>query len=95
MALLDAPGPGGTLPVSVLATAAGGIHPGGLLQVLALGEVRSEVTVDGTLNAPERYESSARLALRRALEACSSREPVADLDEMLEDLVLAAALMDT
>jgi hypothetical protein len=45
------------------------------------------------LRAPERYESSARLALRRALAACSSGEPVADLDELLEDISLAAALL--
>lgn len=108
MVLLDAPAPGGALPVSLLATESGP-HPGGLLQLLALGEVRSEVTVDqaalltrvetsradGTLRAPERYESSARLALRRALQACSSGEPVADLDGMLGDLTLTAELMES
>jgi hypothetical protein len=50
-------------------------------------------TEEGILRAPERYESSARLALRRALAACSSGEPVADLDELLEDISLAAALL--
>lgn len=99
---------GGAVPVTLAATPIGGLHPGGLLQVLALGEVRTEVTVDqpagltrletcteeGTLRAPERYESSARLALRRAIEACSSGEPVADLDELVEDLALAWALLD-
>jgi hypothetical protein len=109
MGLLDAAGPGGALSVSLLATADGGAHSGGLLQILALGEVRSEVTVDqpavlarvetsrgeGTLRAPERYESSARLALRRAFRACSSGDPVTDLDDMLEDLVLTAQLTST
>lgn len=86
-----------------------GLHAGGLLQLLALGEVRTEVAVDqpagltrletstedGTLRAPERYESSARLALRRALVACSSGQPVTDLDELLEDSALTWALRGT
>lgn len=106
IALLDAPGPdGGSIPATLAATAAGGRHTGGLLQLLALGEVRTEVTVDqpagltrletstedGTLRAPERYESSARLALRRALNACSSGRPVTDLEELLEDSALTWA----
>lgn len=109
MALLEAPGDGrGTVPVSLLATAVGGFHPGGLLQVLGLGEVRTEVLVDqpavltrvetsgaeGTLRAPERYEGSARLALRRAHQACLSGEPVPDLDELLSDIALLHALGD-
>lgn len=109
MALLDAPGGSrGTVPVSLLATAAAGFHAGGLLQVLGLGEVRTEVLVDqpavltrvetsgadGTLRAPQRYEESARLALRRALHACMSGGPVSDLDELLSDIALVHALMD-
>lgn len=108
MALLDSEASlGGSVPATLSATVVGGLHAGGLLQVLALGEVRTEVTVDqpagltrletsteeGVLKAPERFESPARLALRRALEACSTGEPVADLDELREDSSLAAALL--
>ncbi|RDV09056.1 hypothetical protein DXK94_15415 [Arthrobacter sp. RT-1] len=105
MALLDSEG-GGSVPTTVLGTPVGGHHGGGLLHVLALGEVRTEVTVDqpagltrveaftgeGALRAPERYESSARLALRRALDACLSGKQEADLDELLQDMALAWAL---
>jgi len=108
MALLDCDSlDGGAPPATLVGTAAGGLHAGGLLQVLALGEVRTELTVDqpagltrletsteqGALRAPERYESSARLALRRAVEACSEC-PVTDLDELLEDMALTWALLD-
>ena len=105
MALLDSEG-AGSAPATVLGTPVGGPHEGGLLHVLALGEVRTEVTVDqpagltrvetftgdGALRAPERYESSARLALRRALDACLSGKQEADLDELLQDMALAWAL---
>lgn len=108
MALLDAHGGSGTVPVSLMATAAGGFHAGGLLQVLALGEARTEVLVDqpavltrvetsgteGTLRAPQRYEGSARVALRRALHASTSGGPVPDLDELLSDVALVHALLD-
>jgi hypothetical protein len=108
IALLDSGGSaGGAIPVTLGATAAAGHHADGLLQVLALGEVRTEVTVDqpagltrletstehGTLRAPERYESSARLALRRAIEARSSGRPGTELDELLEDMSLTRALL--
>lgn len=108
MALLDCGSlDGGAVPATLIGTAAGGLHPGGLLQVLALGEVRTELTVDqpaglarlessteeGALTAPERYESSARVALRRAVEACSAG-PVPDLHELLEDMALTWALLD-
>lgn len=97
----------GTIPTTLSATAVGGPHVGGLLQVLALGEVRTEVAVDqpagltrmetfteeGTLRAPERYESSARLALRRALEACASGQPAMDLDDLLKDMALTRDLL--
>jgi hypothetical protein len=110
IALLDSGGSaGGAMPVTLGATAAAGLHADGLLQVLALGEVRTEVTVDrqagltrletstedGTLRAPERYESSARLALRRAIEAQSSGQPGTDLDELLEDMSLTRAVLAT
>ncbi|UEL28726.1 hypothetical protein KTR40_00720 [Pseudarthrobacter sp. L1SW] len=112
MALLDSVEPagsgGGSVPATLAATPIGGRHSGGLLQVLALGEVRSEITVDqpagltrvetcteeGALRAPERYESSARLALRRAIEACWSGAPVPDLDELAEDQALARTLLE-
>jgi len=110
IALLDSAGPaGGSIPTTLAGAEAGGLHSGGLLQLLALGEVRTEVTVDqlagltrvetytedGLLRAPERFESSARLALRRALVACSSGRPVTDLDDLLEDTALTWALHGT
>jgi hypothetical protein len=109
IALLDAgDSQCGAVPATLSATVIGGLHAGGLLQVLALGEVRTEVTVDqpagfarvetvteeGTLRAPERYESSARLALRRAVDACLAEGPAADLEELLQDMALARALLD-
>jgi hypothetical protein len=111
VALLDSAGTAGaSIPATLAATtmaAAGPGAAGGLLQVLALGEVRTDVTVDqpagltrletstevGVLRAPERFESSARLALRRALEGCSTGEPTPDLDELLEDIRLMEALL--
>ncbi|WP_261792335.1 hypothetical protein [Arthrobacter sp. PM3] len=108
IALLDAVVPSGaSVPTTLAAVTAAGPHAGGLLQLWALGEVRTEVTVDqpagltrletsaedGTLRVPERYESPARLALRRALEACSSGRSVPDLDELLEDMALTWTLL--
>ncbi|WP_458780475.1 hypothetical protein [Arthrobacter sp. D3-16] len=107
MALLGPEG-AGSAPATVLGIPLGGLHGGGLLHVLALGEVRTEVTVDqpagltrvetftedGALRAPERYESSARLALRRALDACLSGKQEGDLDGLLQDMALAWALRD-
>ncbi|MCU1568756.1 MAG: hypothetical protein JWQ56_3693 [Pseudarthrobacter sp.] len=98
----------GTVPATLSATTIGGLPSGGLLQVLVLGEVRTEVTVDqpagfarvetateeGSLRAPVRYESSARVALRRAFDACLSGEPATDLEELLQDLALTRALLD-
>lgn len=110
MALLDFDtAESGPSPATVMATAAGGLDAGGLLQVLALGEVRTELIVDqpagltrletsteeGALGAPERYESSARLALRRAIEACSEGKPATDLGELLEDMALTWELFDS
>ncbi|WP_461173458.1 hypothetical protein M1D93_01570 [Arthrobacter sp. Z1-9] len=99
---------GGTVPATLSATAIGGLHAGGFLKVLALGEVRTEVTVDqpagltrvetsteeGVLRAPDCYESSARLALRRAIDACLSDEPAADLAELLQDMSVTWAVLD-
>lgn len=98
---------GGPVPATLSATAIGGLHAGGLLQVLALGEVRTEVTVDqpagltrvetftgeGALRASERYESSARLAVRRAVDACLSDWPAADFEELLQDMALTWGLL--
>lgn len=108
MALLESDGGDGRpVHLTLVGTPVGGLHPGGLLKVLALGEVRTELTVDepagftrletatadGALRAPERFESSARLALRRAIQACASGDPVPDLDELLGDLALTNALL--
>jgi hypothetical protein len=104
MALLDSPVAGGSrLPSTMVGTVLGETAGGGLLQIRALGEVRTEVAIDhaagrvkletstaeGALTAPERYEAPARLALRRAIEATSSGREVADLQELLEDQRLA------
>jgi hypothetical protein len=110
IALLESRDSGdGPVPATLACTPIGGLHPGGLLQVLALGEVRTEVTLDqparlarvetfteeGALRAHERFESSARLALRRAIDACLSDGPTADLEELLQDMALARSLLDT
>lgn len=76
-------------------------------KVMALGEVRTEVewgmigdkvtvrttTADGALLAPVRYESSARLTLRRTVETCRSRVGPDDVTMLLEDQQLAAELL--
>jgi hypothetical protein len=73
-------------------------RPGaGQLRARALGEVRTEVAVEaerarivtvtaqGSLVAPPRFESSARLAVRRAIAALSSGDEVDDLSALLAD----------
>lgn len=108
MALLEFEGADGVVPATVVGTPVRGLQAGGLLQVLALGEVRTEIIVDepagltrvetlteeGAFRAPSRYESSARLALRRAIAARSSGDPTGDLQGLLEDLALTRALHD-
>lgn len=88
--------------VTVAGNVEAGHGSGGLVRILALGEVRSEVSVDqpaglarletsteeGGLVAPRRFEASARLALRRAFEACSTGEAVADVEDFLGDCSL-------
>ena len=88
--------------VTLAGNAEAGSGSGGLLRVLALGEVRSEVSVDqaaglvrletcteeGALVAPRRFEASARLALRRAFEACSTGGAVTDVEDFLDDCAL-------
>lgn len=108
IALMDVQSAGASLPATFAGTALGGGRgPGGLLQVLALGEVRTEVvvdqpagsvrvetsTADGILKAAERYESPARLALRRALDSWRSGDPAADLEELLADQALAREVL--
>jgi hypothetical protein len=106
MALLDAGLPGGAVPVSVLAAVLQGKRCGGLVRVLALGTVRTEVTIDqpagmarvqrcaadGDLVAPARFEASARLALRRAAAACAEGREVPDLRELLVDAAVVRAM---
>lgn len=107
MVLLDAgeqPKPG--TPVAVLGNILQGGRAGSLLNVLVLGTARTAITVDqaagftrvetsrgdGTLLAPTRFEASARLALRRAAEACSSGRDTGDLPALLLD---ARLLLDS
>ncbi|MGX5715820.1 hypothetical protein [Arthrobacter sp. MAHUQ-56] len=109
MALLDARAADGTsIPATLVGTVLDGPGAGGFLQVLALGEVRTELVLDQaaglvrletwtageTLGAPQHYESSARLTLRRTLEALSSGQPVPDLEDLLQDIRLARELLE-
>lgn len=105
VALLE-PREGSGPAVTLAANLEAGQGRGGLLRILALGQVRSEVTIDqpagltrletsteeGTMLAPPRFESSARLALRRALDAGSSNEALSDLPDFLDDCTLAQDL---
>ncbi|UZX01796.1 hypothetical protein F8G81_03515 [Arthrobacter sp. CDRTa11] len=108
MALLDFDtAESGPSPATLVGTTVGGLHARGLLKVLALGEVRTDLTIDqpagltrletsreeGALRAPDRYESSARLALRRAIQARSEGIPVTDLGDLLEDMALTWDLL--
>ena len=106
--LLEAAGASGPVPVTVGVRQLTGDARDPLLRVMALGEVRTEVecgragasirlkttTGHGTTLAPLRYETSARLALRRALDACSSDERLTELDHLLEDHRLVSNLLD-
>ena len=109
MALLDTRAADGTsIPATLVGTVLDGPGAGGFLQVLALGEVRTELVLDQaaglvrletstageTLGAPQHYESSARLTLRRTLEALSSGQPVPDLEDLLQDIRLARELLE-
>ncbi|GAA3311161.1 hypothetical protein [Arthrobacter ramosus] len=105
MGLLESASAAGALPIALSATTLAGREEGGLVRVLVLAEVLSSVTVDvpaglmcvenstseGTLRMSTRFEASARLSLRRALEALASGEALADLEELLHDSRLAAA----
>ena len=106
--LLEAAGASGPVPVTVGVRQLTGDARDPLLRVMAVGEVRTEVecgragasirlkttTGHGTTLAPLRYETSARLALRRALDACSSDERLTELDHLLEDHRLVSTLLD-
>lgn len=107
MALLQATPPSGHLPVTVLATRLSQEAATPMLRVAALGEVRSVVesdaagqgvrlataSADGSITSAVRYEGSARLALRRALEAVATGRPTPDLAELLEDQEILAGLL--
>ena len=77
----------------------------GSFRVRALGEVLTEIVVDGdrtrvrtstvrgSLVPPARFESSARLAVRRALAAVDSGEPADDLRELAADAELVEGML--
>jgi hypothetical protein len=88
--------------VSVVATARPG---GGWIHAQALGEVISEVEVEkdaaqvvtataaGRMIAPPRFESSARLALRRALAAVDAPADADDLRRLADDTDLVERML--
>lgn len=100
--LLDGPG---DLPVTVMFTPLESPSEAGLITVSALGETRSEVTLDfvagvadidtvtalGTHRAAPHPESPHRLALRRAVRATAG-EPESDLRDLIHDNTLAEAI---
>ena len=75
-------------------------HDAGRIRVQALGEVITDVEVEGRtaglvttspagrLIAPSRFESSERLALRRAVEALAAQTAPTDLADLLADTEL-------
>lgn len=77
----------------------------GSFRVRALGEVLTEVevhadrtrvrtsTARGRMTAPPRFESSARLAVRRALAAVDSGEPADDLRALAADTALVERML--
>jgi len=81
-------------------------RPSGWIRAHALGEVITEVevvegrarvattTVAGRLTAPTRFESSERLAMRRALDALERDVLPRDLDDLAADAGLAARIID-
>ncbi|MET3905138.1 hypothetical protein [Paenarthrobacter sp. 4246] len=107
MFLLEAQAPGGPVSVTLRTRLPADTAQHPQFKVMALGEVRTEVewgrtgdkvavtttTADGGLLAPVRYESSARLTLRRAVEASRSRVGPNDIEMLLEDRELAVQLL--
>lgn len=107
MFLLEARAPAGPVSVTLRTRLLADTAQRPQFKVMALGEVRTEVewgvtgdkvtvtttTADGELLAPVRYESSARLTLRRAVEASRSRIGPNDVELLLEDRELAVQLL--
>jgi hypothetical protein len=92
--------------ISGTLTAVATVRPdAGRIWVQALGEVITDVEVDGraarlvtagpagSLIAPVRFESSERLALRRAVEALAERAAQTDLAELLADTELVERML--
>jgi hypothetical protein len=88
--------------VTLLATRAGASSP--WIRATALGVERTEVTVDGRTSVvrtsedgarqlPTRFESSARLALRRAIGSLEDASTPTDLPELDHDSRVAAAVL--
>ncbi len=76
------------------------------MRIEVLGEVQTQVDVGlaarivttssaGTLIAPARFETSARVALRRALEALETGSAPVDLDDLADDTALLEDLRRT
>lgn len=103
LALLETRG-GIAATLSVVATLRSG---GGSIRVRALGEVLTEIDVDserarvrtstarGSVTAPDRFESSARLAVRRALAAVESEELPDDLRALAADTELVERVLSS
>jgi hypothetical protein len=87
-------GAGAAAAVSVVATSR---SAGGVIRAQALGEVTTDIQIEvrrarlvtssaaGRLIAPVRFESSERLALRRALDSLAAHTAPDDLDELAVD----------
>lgn len=100
LALLET-GAGIASTLSVVATE----RPRGWIKALALGEIVTEVDVDsrgtrlvtataaGRLVAPTRFESSERLAVRRALAAVEAGERPEDLVDLAADAELVERIL--
>lgn len=103
LALLESPA---GVAVSVVATVQAGAPGGGRIRVTAVGDRLIEVDggvgtlrvttsdADGRRVAPRRWESSERLALRRAIEAVATGSAPEDLEELQHDERLAGAIAD-
>lgn len=108
MALLEGgPDAGRPVQVPLMANMMTAGRPGGFIRLTSLGEVRVTLTVDvpagitsvergseqGDLRLPSRFEASARLSLRRALDALAAGHYPLDLPGLLHDSRLAAAAL--
>jgi hypothetical protein len=103
LALLETGG-GAALTLSVVATR----RPGrGWVRAQALGEVLTDVEVEGRASSiavataagrfvlPARYESSERLALRRAVAAAEANDQPSDLADLIADTEPVEAILHT